>query len=319
VISLDTEQIWGHLDVGSEWQYHRRFPDTTGAYDHLLAALTGAGISATWFIVGGMTLDSCEGPGDARFAALPEYWRSRIPAGSETSKPVWFRRSFAERLRDAVPRQEIGLHGGLTHFVWTDPRASIDQIRAELTEGLRALNELRIFPASLSFPRDQERYHELLPRHGIRTYRGRTPTRAFRLGRTVAGSALRALEQFSASAPPLVWPEEVSPGLWNLPSSTFLYPIGIYRSRVIPIRTRLTQFAKGIEAAVRHCGIFHFCLHPANLTESPGGFAMLDEMIEKLIRARERGDVDVLTVAETITRAEGAPASALGSRCAVSG
>lgn len=117
VLSLDTEQIWGHLDVLDEWEYHRRFPDTTGAYDRLLARLTGGGISATWFIVGGLTLDSWDGASDPRLAGLPEYWRRHIPAGSEASRPVWFRRSFAERLRDATPRQEVGLHGGLTHLI----------------------------------------------------------------------------------------------------------------------------------------------------------------------------------------------------------
>ena len=304
VLSLDTEQIWGHLDLMGEWEYHRRFPDTTGAYDRLLAALTTAGISATWFIVGGLTLDSWLGASDPRLAKLPEYWRRHIPAGSEASRPVWFRRSFAERLRDATPRQEIGLHGGLTHLIWTDPRAGIDHIRAELTEGLRALNQLRIFPQSLSFPRDQERYHSLLPLHGIRCFRGRTPTLDFRLGRNLAGSALRALSQLSASTPPPVWPEQVSPGLWNLPSSAFLYPIGVWRSRVIPMRTRLTRFARGIEAASRLRGVFHFSFHPANLTECAGGFALLEEMLRLLLRARESGDIEILTVADLIARVD---------------
>jgi hypothetical protein len=55
---------------------------------------------------------------------------------------------------------------------------------------------------------------------------------------------------------------------------------------------------------MRHRGIFHYCLHPENLTESPDGFAMFEEMLGHLVRARDRGDVDVVTMTEMAARME---------------
>jgi hypothetical protein len=57
-------------------------------------------------------------------------------------------------------------------------------------------------------------------------------------------------------------------------------------------------------AAASHRGIFHFCLHPENLTESPDGFSMFEDMLDQLTRARDRGDVEVLTMTEVVTRME---------------
>ncbi len=56
---------------------------------------------------------------------------------------------------------------------------------------------------------------------------------------------------------------------------------------------------------MRDRGIFHFGLHPENLAESRLGFSIFEEMIEKLVRARDLGDVQILTVIEVVDRMEG--------------
>ena len=209
-----------------------------------------------------------------------------------------------ERLRKARPFQEIGLHGGLTHFIWTDARATRDVVKWELAEGVKALEQALVRPLSFSFGREQEAYHELLPAHGIRSYRGRTPVLAFQLGPTLSGALARLLDELRRPTPPPVWPQETLPGLWNIPSSLFLYPIGPSRTRVVGLRSRIERFSRGLEAAARHRGIFHFCLHPENLTESPHGFSMFEDILERLIRTRDRGDVEILTMGEVAARME---------------
>ncbi len=92
------------------------------------------------------------------------------------------------------------------------------------------------------------------------------------------------------------------PGLWNIPASLFLYPIGKSRSRLVPLRSRVERFRRGIDAAVRHRGIFHYCLHPDNLAEAPGGFSMFDDILEQLVRRRERGDIEIATLADVTGR-----------------
>jgi hypothetical protein len=57
-------------------------------------------------------------------------------------------------------------------------------------------------------------------------------------------------------------------------------------------------------AAIRHRGIFHYCLHPENLTESRYGFSMFEEMLDRLIRTRDRGDIEILTMGEVAARME---------------
>ena len=101
-----------------------------------------------------------------------------------------------------------------------------------------------------------------------------------------------------------MWPQETLPGLWNIPSSLFLYPIGPSRTRVAGLRSRIERFSRGIAAAARLRGIFHFCLHPENLTESPHGFSMLEDILERLVRTRDRGDVEILTMGEVAARME---------------
>src|SRR5262249_34326932 len=101
-----------------------------------------------------------------------------------------------------------------------------------------------------------------------------------------------------------VWPYEARPGLWNIPSSVFLYPIGPARTRFVPLRSRVERFGRGLEAAARYRGIFHYSLHPENLAESPEGFALFDEMLERLIPMRDWGDIEVVTMGEVAARME---------------
>ena len=304
ILSLDTEQIWGYLDLMKESQFRDRYPDTPGAHDKLLTSLCAAGVSATWVVVGALALRESAGGHDLRMAGLPVSWTARIPAGDEMTQPLWYGQSFVNRLLKAQPFQEIGLHGGLTHLIWTDRSATRQVVKWELAEGVKALKQAHVEPRSFSFGRDREAFHEELSAHGIRAYRGRTPALAGRLGRTIPGALWRIADELRYASPAPVWPQETLPGLWNIPSSLFLYPIGRSRTRVVPLRSRVKRFLRGLEAAARHRGIFHFCLHPENLAESRYGFSMFEDILELLVRTRDRGDVDILTMGDVVGRME---------------
>ena len=101
ILSLDTEQIWGYSDLLNEPQFHKRYPGAHEAHDKVLGYFCDAGVSATWFMVGGMALSGSDGPRDRRMAGLPLDWTGKIPSGSESTAPLWYRRSFVERLREA--------------------------------------------------------------------------------------------------------------------------------------------------------------------------------------------------------------------------
>lgn len=298
ILSFDVEQIWGYLDLLTEAEFQRRHPDFLGAHTKLLGALAAANISATWFVVGGLALGGSQGERDPRMAGLPYKWTSRVPAGTETTAPLWYRHSFIQTLRKMRPPQEIGLHGGLTHLIWTDPLATRETVAWELAQGVKALNEASVTPLSFSFGREREAFFDLLPKQGFLCYRGRTMAPSYRLGPNVFGKAARLFDELRRATPRLVRPQETMPGLWNIPSSLFLYPIHRSRIRLTGIRSRIARFNYGIEAAARHRGIFHFCLHPENLAQSPVGFVIFEQMLERLIGARQRGDIEILTMRE---------------------
>jgi hypothetical protein len=304
VLSLDAELFWGHLDILDEKSFNVRYPNSSAAYDHVLHSLCHAGVSATWLVVGGMALPECHGGRDIRMKGLPAEWRRRIPAGNEVTAPLWYRRSFIRQLAHASTPQEIGLHGGLSHLIWTDRHSSPEVAKTELEAGLAALREAGVQPASFSFPRNLERHHSLLANAGLRCYRGSAPVLSEKLGRSVSGAVLRLVDELGRSVPPPVWPQQKMPGLWNIPASMFLYPLGETRSRIVAHQTRLERFEKGIEAAARHRGVFHFGLHPVNLAESPRGYRLFDSLIERLAHARQQGDVSILTMAQLSTRME---------------
>jgi peptidoglycan/xylan/chitin deacetylase (PgdA/CDA1 family) len=304
VISIDTEQIWGYSDLFTEAQFNSRFPDAIPTHDRLLFSLRAAGVSATWFVVGGLSLHESAGTRDPRMAALPVEFTERIPAAGERTAPLWYHPEFIRRLRESFPAQEIGLHGGLTHFIWTDPRATREVARQELVEGIKALGEASIWPRSFSFPRNAEQYLDLLPEYGIRCYRGAPQDLAWRMGRTLPGAILRVMDELRYAAPLPVWPYQMIPGLWSIPASMFLYPLGPARARIVGLRSRLARFSRGLEAAARYRGIFHFCLHPENLAESPHGLPILDDILDALLRARASGDVEVMTMSDVLARME---------------
>jgi hypothetical protein len=304
ILSIDTEHIWGYFDELTESAFRQRFPVAVEAQDKLLARLLAAGVSATWFVVGGMALRECAGVRDPRLSALPSRWIGRIPPGRESSAGLWYRPSFVRRLLDARPLQEIGLHGGLTHLIWTDPQVSRHIARHELVEGIRALEDLGVRPRTFSFARTQEAHQSLLSAHGLRGYRGRIPAVAWKLGRTLPGAFLRAIEEWSIAAPPTVRPKEELPGLWNVPASMFFYPIRPLRNSLVPVRTRVERFNKGIQAAVQSGAVFHFSLHPENLAESPQGFDVFDEMLDRLGRVCQQDGLEVLTMNDVISRTE---------------
>ena len=115
MLSLDTEQIWGYVDLFDEGQFRRRYPDAVEAHAKLLACLTKAGVSATWFMVGGMALHGSKGRWDPRMAALPPEWTNRIPGGVEETASLWFRARTGGLQRPAARARDSLLpwpHGG---------------------------------------------------------------------------------------------------------------------------------------------------------------------------------------------------------------
>jgi hypothetical protein len=304
VLSIDTECIWGFLDKYDDSVFETHYPNALAITERLLTLLCQAGLSATWAVVGGLSLSGSAGPHDPRMNGLPESWVSPIRAGDEANAPLWYARSFIERIRDSLPAQDVGLHGGLTHMVWSDPATPREIICRELQAGIRALGEIGVVPRSFVFPRNVEGYHRLLASNGIRAYRGVGPALSSKLGRTVPGSIMRVVEELGRFTPPPVWPHERCPGLWNIPASLFLFRMSKSRAWMAPLATRQQRARLGLEAAARAGAVFHFWFHPENLAESAAGFSVFESIVEEMVRARRTADMEVLTMKQVADRME---------------
>jgi len=304
MITLDTEQIWGYLDLFDEARFQATFPYAGGIGDTLLGILTEARISATWTVVGGLSLPGSEGPEDPRFAGLPWSWRRHIRAGDQLSAPWFYAREFVVRLRDAAHYQEVGLHGGISHLSWRRPEQSEATLESELTSGIRALGELGIRPVSFTFPRTLEAHYRLLRRHGIRCYRGRGPALTEHIRHPALRFSLRVAAEWRRATPPVVMPEEKIPGLWNLPSSLLPFRISDAWNHLVPLGTRRARIRRGIEQAARTGRIFHLWLHPENLAENQTAVGVFAGAAEDICRARQAGDIEVLTMNQMVRRME---------------
>jgi hypothetical protein len=92
--------------------------------------------------------------------------------------------------------------------------------------------------------------------------------------------------------------------LWNIPGSLALYPIGKCRTGVIPAQNRIERVRRGVEAALKCGGMFHYWFHPDTLAEAPSGFSILEAILEILTRARDAGNIEILTMAQVVDRME---------------
>jgi len=252
-----------------------------------------------------LSLPGSKGQYDARLAGLPGYWTRKIPDGNEHTKPLWYNRSFIERLRRARVPQDIGLHGGISHLVWGDSRTTPLIAARELRAGIQALNELGIRPVSFVFPRDLEAHLPVLRDGGIYAYRGRTPIISERFGYGKFSSLVRTGEELLKAVPRVLWPVETLPGLWNLPASMFIYNLGKTRSRFVAPRLRVERTQIGLTAAAAQRGVFHLGLHPENLAGSNFALSVFQQMIHQICRHRDRNGLEVLTLTGAVDRVAG--------------
>jgi hypothetical protein len=220
---------------------------------------------------------------------------------------LWYRWSFVQRLSKAQPAQDLGVHGGLSHLIWSDPLTSVEVARRELVGGIRALKESGIVPRAFVFPRNLVTHLDVLASQHIRCYRGRASNLSEKLGFNLAGRAVRYVEEVSCCTPQPVWPEEVRPGLWNIPASLNLYTMRPLAKCIAPLRSRVARVRLGLEAAVRQRGIFHLWLHPENLAEGPWSFRVFEDIVDELVKKRNAGDIEILTMNQVVDRVSNEP------------
>jgi peptidoglycan/xylan/chitin deacetylase (PgdA/CDA1 family) len=311
VLSLDFELIWGTLDVrgpdGFRAACEREREEVFGA---LLGLLEEFEVPATWCTVGHIMLGSCAPRNGRKHPEIvrPAHawahgdWFDRDPCTDEARAPIFYGRSLVERLQAARVPQEIGCHS-FSHVIFGDPGCSRETAESEVRACVATAAELGITLRSFAFPRNRVGHLDVLREHGFTCFRGREPT--WHEGGGASGRVNRLghlADVIAARRPPVVLPRRVD-GLVDVPGSMMFFPMHGAR-RHIPVSRRVHRALKGVAAAAEQRRIMHLWFHPTNLADHTEAMVEgLREVLADVALRRERGELDVLPMAEVAARA----------------
>jgi peptidoglycan/xylan/chitin deacetylase (PgdA/CDA1 family) len=306
-ISLDFELIWGTLDRGVDTFREACELEREVVVDRLLALLAEFEISATWCTLGHLFLESCA-PRDGR--KHPEIvppthegitdWFEHDPCGSEQSDPIFYGKTLVDRVLACPVPQEIGSHS-FSHPRFSEPGCSRETADTELAECVRLARERGLELRSFAFPRNRVGHLDVLREHGFTAYRGPDPAwyEGGRWPRPVKRLGHLA-DVVLARRPPVGLPQEVRPGLWNIPGSMIFFPMH-GRRRHIPLSRRVIRAVKGLDAAAEQRRIFHLWFHPTNLAvETDAMFNGLRQILERAAALRSEGSILIASMGEVV-------------------
>ena len=307
-LSLDFELIWGTLDHGPEAFSEACERERTQVVGRLLALFEEFEIPATWCVLGHLLLESCEQRNglkhpeivQPRHAWVQGDWFAHDPCGTVESDPIFYGRSLVESIRSCRVRQEIGCHS-FSHPIFGDPGCTRATAETELAECARLASGLGIGMRAFAFPRNRVGHLQVLRENGYTVYRGPEPV--WYEAEQIPGPLRRLghlVDVLAARRPPVVVPQEVLPGLWNLPGSMIYFPFHGFR-RYVPMSLRVRRAMKGLDRAVRTGKVFHLWFHPTNLAYGTEPlFAGLREILARVAQLRTEGRLCTLSMSDTL-------------------
>ncbi|MFT4974541.1 MAG: peptidoglycan/xylan/chitin deacetylase (PgdA/CDA1 family) [Myxococcota bacterium] len=315
-LSLDFELIWGSRDLFEDPRELEAQALVTRSqiFEPLVAMLESNGITATWATVGHLFLADAQRscgvlhpeiiPPKHRWRVAP--WFDGVPDGSEESHPAWYGRSLIRRLQAAG--QDIGSHS-FSHPIFGDAGCSAAAADTDLARCVAAAEEVGVTLRSFVFPRNQAGHVPLLAKHGFTCWRSPEPVWYRHPGVPAAASrAAHFAEVAVARTPPTVLPFRGPGGLWCIPASGSFLPSDGIRGQ-IPLRRRTRRATSGIDRAARDRRLSHFWLHPINLTSAPERqLRAIRHIVEHAARLRDRGQLEILSMAAVAERATEATA-----------
>jgi peptidoglycan/xylan/chitin deacetylase (PgdA/CDA1 family) len=303
-LSFDFELIWGTLDHSGPEGFRRQCErEREVVIDRTLALLAELQVPATWFVLGHLMLDRCsqvEGVKHPeivrpRHAWVAGDWFEHDPASTENGAPTFYGRSLVEKIRACTVAQEIGCHS-FSHVIFGDAGCSRETAESELAASLSAARQLGLTPTSFAFPRNSVGHLDVLARHGFRCFRGPEP-RWYNGWPHAVHRTGHLVDVLTASEPPVAWPRQVAPALWDVPGSMVYVPMHGVR-RFIPVSRRVQRAIKGLNAA-RRGGLFHLWTHPTNLVDGMEPMMKgLRDILTYAARLRDAGELRFVTVGE---------------------
>jgi peptidoglycan/xylan/chitin deacetylase (PgdA/CDA1 family) len=264
VISLDFEMRWGVHDVyGYNFdQYRENVSNLHEVVPHALNLLAERNLRATWAAVGAIGLNGWQ-----------EYFDFAPPAPAYNNARLVVSPRYAELDADgllhfapnliwkilATPGQELGSHT-FSHIYFREPGVTEIDFLSEMNIVAKLWRErFKIDPVSLVFPRNQIAFEHLIPRTGIRIWRGNESSWYFNQNTEQTNSPLPRLLRLTESISP--WTRRaVLPEAGVTRSSLFIrfnLPELLWRLHMVRIDAELRSLTPG--------QVFHIWWHPENL------------------------------------------------------
>lgn len=149
VISIDYEYGWGYWDKKLTEGHKKLIRNEVGIVKRLLSVFEKYNIPATWAIVG------------------------RLLEQKDTGNDVlWFdKEELINKIKDSPVGHEIGSHS-YAHIIYGDSKTKRGDVELDIENAARVHREHDLPFYSFIFPRNREKHHDLLKKHGVRVFRG---------------------------------------------------------------------------------------------------------------------------------------------------
>lgn len=306
VISIDTELAWGaaHRRDGSGPRH--RFEAERDAIARILDVFARYDVSATWAVVGHLFLDGC--PRDAEGCAHPELlrpsyewleddWYGIDPCSDLDTDPYYYGRDIVETVRSCPVHQEIGSHS-FSHVIADDPGCPVDVFASELVACRKAAVDQGVDLRSFVYPRNAIAHLDTLVAHGFTCFRGGRTSAPFARQQELRRRVSTRVDRLWPLRGSAVWPAVNESGLVNVPQTYLFAPD--QRGRRLPPTVWARSPVARLRQAARQRSLFHLWFHPYNVTAAPDrALRALEVVCQAAARERDRGRLDVLTMAET--------------------
>lgn len=302
LVTIDVELAWGKVQIRDGRDRRHDYATERDVIGRMLDCFGRHDVPATWAIVGHLFLDRCRAVDGVAHPDLPrpahpglaEDWFAVDPCSTLVDAPAYYGADIVTMIRASGVAHEIGCHS-FSHLIAASctPEVFLADLRA--CQGVAGGEALR----SYVYARNEVAHVGLLGPAGFAAYRGH-------LELPPAGVARRMIELVRLGPRSAARPVRDTSGIWNIPPTYLLAPAT--RGRALPVSLWCRRPLSRVRQAVHQRSLFHLWFHPYNVTADPDRvLAALERIVAAMARHRDRGELDVTTMAGLADRLSAAP------------
>jgi len=297
VFSVDFELAWA-------WRYARKLSNdcvVIGMRERhqvpqILDRMEEYGVPATWATVGHLFLERCERAANGSAhpdMSRPEHfrnahweftegdWYQHDPCSDVRRAPAWYAADLIEKILASTVKHEMASHG-FSH-VGFGSYCPAEVASAELQASIDAMESFGVTPRTFVFPGNEAGHYGLLAHKGFHIVRS-----------------------FPVNWAEISLPLKSEEGLWQVHDSVAVD----LEWNGSNLEKRLFQLKKYVDKAAEHRLAAHIWFHPSLPPDQTQ--EVLFPLFRYCAEQREKGNVDVLTMAQLVEATEDAKVRQIG-------